>query len=273
MPRTTRYSRLNWKRAFPSEALWCEAHPNTTISEQYAERGYLPATATTRLSRSLTDQASQHPNAPAEAWDVPTIPNGDYRVIHNDGTAEVFDYRVHLVTRGQLTGKRIIKFKGDDGIFRGFGFITKAGGFRLWSRFSESRDEDFVLFAEKMIATTFQRVDPGEYVLRIQDTFDYYDLSITPRCIQCNVQRVHHTSPAAFCHNHAFPPAVETEEDLDADVDYDVEEFTDVNGQTVRRPVRNPRVNPVTGRRRRTTVENYDADGPLLSELGTGDVI
>lgn len=274
MPRTP-YHRDNWKRRFPAEAIWCESNPATSGGAVYAESGFLSAPTTHRLSRTLSQQAAEAPNAPALAWDVPTIPNGDYTVTVHDGGdyPVIYEYRIHLVTRGQLAGKRIVKYRNpDDGVFRGFGFLTKAGGFRLWSRFAGDSDLQYVLIAERMIQTTFLRNELDDMTgITVERTFSRDVLDITPRCIQCNRQHPLVFTPAAFCSEHATPPVPS------AEGDYDVE--TDIHGNL--RPIPRQRrtvsasaaITRAEARAAQGFSDPVEVDPPLLCENGTGEII
>lgn len=124
-------------RSLPHIRAYWEAHGSP--SHEDAE--------TTRTHIAL--ERTANPDAPAEEWHAVWIPNGDYTVSLNGVS---FEFRIHLVERGQLAGKRIIKVKHPgQPIFTGFAFLTRSGGFSLWQRFRRDAQAPYVVAANALI--------------------------------------------------------------------------------------------------------------------------
>lgn len=139
-----------WQREHPQEMVWCLTNDATSFGQNFAATGLLDAIDGSDVFAQICDGTSGTPTASAEAWDALEIPNGDYTVVyrgedsnHLDG--ETFYFRVYLVQGGQLSGKRIVKVRhGQNGLYKGFGFLNKNGTFSLWRRYAHDAEAQYV---------------------------------------------------------------------------------------------------------------------------------
>lgn len=125
-------------------------HPEDRPIYRLVRSAFLPPLSSAAPSAALgaASMPSVRNDSPATADDVPTIFNGTYTI--NDGSEHI-TYRIHTVTRGALQGQRIIKRQTQYGEYEGFAFLTADGRFRLWRRFEPSRDQQFVVWGERLI--------------------------------------------------------------------------------------------------------------------------
>lgn len=229
MPTTTCHAPGIWRNTFPAAAIWCETAPNdrTYWAETYQRHGYLSPSVTDELQDLITQGAESDPLAPARAWEALSVPVGDYTVRYqNADEAETeYEFRIHLVRDGSLEGKKIIKRK-TNGVFRGFGFITRTGGFSLWARFARDIDAEYVDAAVHLIRALALNVNgaDGERDLTGRDSMgsmlyeqqsapiDFFgdDRSLTievhHRCVMCNLPATNLSdsdASVAYCDQHA----------------------------------------------------------------------
>lgn len=152
---------------------------------------------TMRFARDLIDSrviADEDAQEPAEWRDALLIPNGNFMLSNPDHGS--FDYEVYSVTNGVLQGKRIVKirFPGSRS-FKGFGFVTRGGEFKLWRRFERSSNEPWVENAptllralDTMRPSTLQRLHcaPGTIWNFWDATGRRHGIAATLRCGRCN---------------------------------------------------------------------------------------
>lgn len=211
MPTTNIYSRGHWRNEFPMLALWCE-NPDNATSEHgrnYALHGFLSEHATNQLAGFLDRDRAYNAEEPARMWDAMYVPNGDYQVQVTEGRQQqgVFDFRIHLVRDGSLRGQRIIKYRREGtSNFRGFAFVTRTGGFRLWTRFASDVDEAYVNAAILLVRALGQVDDD------LHDTSSplvwsgegrTLRIAWAQRCAVCNNLASNFDTPyVAFCATH-----------------------------------------------------------------------
>lgn len=138
--------------ALPRHMAWIEGHPGAIESSDFQRRTFISRQVRERLDEILLEEVEEAPDFPAEVWHGQVVRNGDYVLDTDDG---LFRYRVHTVLEGPLAGKRIIKVKRPgETIYRGFGFITRSGGFQLWRRFASESHLPYVEHLRHIIETT-----------------------------------------------------------------------------------------------------------------------
>lgn len=164
------------------------------------------------------------PTVPACEWDAPWIPNGDYSVTLYNETSSDYLFRIHLVTGGVLAGKRIVKYKAPgQRVYRGFGFVTKDGGFSIWRRFQGQSSHAYVNAIRRLfeslaymtvnnrtsaevlcgIARREQRMNFTSGVAHIEGSWKL----TTARCIHCNAPaRITSASRFPLCIAHGTIP-------------------------------------------------------------------
>lgn len=151
----------NWSVEHPAAMAWLLAHPDHRFNNL---PGHPNGPQTRALEGLIGNEAASLPNNPAEAWHALRIPNGEYRVIPAADrvlptNGEGFRYRIHLVQRGPLAGKRIIKvWKALTQRFEGFAFLTRGGHLVLWQRFAGDAPALYVQTANDLI--TYLRDGP-----------------------------------------------------------------------------------------------------------------
>lgn len=149
-----------WFYCYPEVAIRVLSQMDDPTSRQLRRRGTLGRGITTRLANIIALATERDPDAPAERWDALQIPNGTYTI--EGGNSGVNEYRIHTVTAGRLEGKRVVKFRHHTtGLFRGFAYITKSGGFRLWTRYERDREHEYVRFGKALVDSIARlNIDP-----------------------------------------------------------------------------------------------------------------
>lgn len=192
---------------------------------------------------NIEQQRELDPTAPACEWDAPWIPNGDYTVsLYNERSGDYF-FRIHLVSGGVLAGKRIVKYKAPgQRVYKGFGFVTKDGGFSLWRRFANQTDQPYVyavrrLFEDLNEATLDNRTS-AEVILAVarRETRMNFPTALNrgstiegswklqpARCIHCNnPARLTSTSRFPLCIAHGTIPAAFGDEERLTEIGRDI---------------------------------------------------
>lgn len=209
-----------WFQSHTQSAVWCMTRPESTWGRTFFQEGALGRIATEDCEGMISRDVEAAGGQPASAYDALHVPNGDYSVQFTparSGELSTYKFRIHLVQSGALAGQRIIKYNQDGGIYRGFGFITREGGFSLWQRFQRDVNAPYVTAAIYLIralvsvnhentsntSINFQTLDQtmtwgdGERDLRI---------SVQHRCTMCNnlvpEAQMRDTDPIALCRTH-----------------------------------------------------------------------
>lgn len=138
----------------PDVVAYLENHPTDVWAPTLENEGVLSDPSTAAIRNVIEAEAENAPELPAEEWHAAWIPNGDYSVVtevDRPGFATNHEFRVHLVTRGPLAGKRIVKVKRPgSNLYSGFGFLTRGGRFQLWTRFAAHTNEAYVAGARAL---------------------------------------------------------------------------------------------------------------------------
>lgn len=142
------------------------------LAEVLEHEGVLEGRQVETTRATIEYQREMSPTDPACEWDAPWIPNGDYSVTLYDVVGSDFLFRIHLVREGLLAGKRIVKYKAPgQRVYKGFGFVTKDGGFSLWRRFANQTDQPYVLAVRRLFESlaeiTVDNRTSAEIVLNI----------------------------------------------------------------------------------------------------------
>lgn len=146
----------------PREAAWLRAQYAAEPNHEYVG-------TVEHITAAIAHELDSGPEVPAEAWHALHIPNGDYGDFYYGG--HYYSFRIHHVLSGPLAGKRIIKIKRD-GPWKGFGYITRSGGFKLWTHYEHDAGQPYVRAARYFIDNF---VENG-----------YIECRVARRCYWCN---------------------------------------------------------------------------------------
>lgn len=223
-----------WRRAFPDLAIYCEVNH----IPEYEANGFLTLPHTITLAENIDALRRSEPDEPAEAWDAPEIPNGDWVIEH---AGETFYFRTYLVTQGTLAGKRVVKRRdGTRGIYKGFAFITRDGGLRMWRNHAHDEDAEYVRFMRRAIMKISdenrnpQHMEPHRcgyqrFSMALEDidrnvlsgvAANRISIRVRHACSLCNVRdhvsRGSNETPMAFCNDHQTVVPDPSEEEMRA---------------------------------------------------------
>jgi hypothetical protein len=115
------------------------------------------------------------------------IRNGNYVLVDQFGASD--RYQIYTVSRGPLTGKRIIK-RETEGRFMGFAFLNSDGSFSLWRRFNGEARNHTIIRGRKLLEllnSTYAReqVAAGNMDLHF-DASGGWTIRIIAQCRGCN---------------------------------------------------------------------------------------
>lgn len=269
------YDRAVFRITYPHVVAYCEGGPDSIWSAELQRcGGSLSGEATVSVERNIREELAADPLAPAEEWHARWIPNGDYTVLYNGCS---FDFRIHLVERGVLAGRRIVKVKQPgQNLYTGFAHVQRNGELDLWARFRRDNLSDYVSAARALLvniaANAFDAAN-AHYVLerarsnRMTGVMVNAPTSLLDsdgplvtiewrvrqlRCLHCNTAAASLPSEFALCVDHAsVPPRPRTTIRATMGVVVD----TSVVGRTV------------SARRVRRSPSHTGASGALLSEV------
>lgn len=158
--------------------------------EQYGSLTEPQTSAARNVMRELTEgTGSDDSNAPALADDAVHILNGTYTI--NDGSQHL-TFQVYTVRRGALQGKRIIKRQLQYSEFKGFAFLTRSGGIKVWRSHyeDEARNERYIVWARILVAALNENGRDG-HSTESEYEFTYaqdsgYQIQASVVCRRCN---------------------------------------------------------------------------------------
>lgn len=204
MPNITGLNSVEFAQTWPdvAEYLMTDHAPIAMRQHFVAQGNTLTADQALEMRRRIEEMVAISPDSPALVFDALEIPNGEYTVTRRGEYSETFNFRVHLVQDGSLSGQRIVKVKRNDGIYRGFAFVTKAGGFSLWRRFEREADEEYVTVARIALSAigdwnrTFQahssqastRAQWAQRPFTLEMSDVTYAVTFQHRCTRCNAE-------------------------------------------------------------------------------------
>lgn len=260
MPMTVSEQR-EWFRSHTQAAVWCMTRPETTWGRTFLNEGALGRIATEDCEDMISRDVEAAGGESARSYDALHVPNGDFYVQFSparSGELSTYKFRIHLVQSGTLAGQRIIKHQMN-GTYRGFGFITREGGFSLWQRFQRDVNAPYVEAAIYLIralaAINHDDTSNSSITFQVHDqTMTWGDgdrdlrISAQHRCVMCNnlvaEGQMRDIDPIALCRTHQHMPVDHSEPELPDEIRYDDE---------IRMPV-------------------VDESSLLRCELGTGEV-
>lgn len=206
-----------FRNDFTEVFLYLATNPDLGASiDWYA--GHVPSSEhTLSLAGQLFGEVSDGPDMPANAWHCPEIPNGDFLVTEPGGDSH--DFRIHLVSTGQLEGQRILKRREPGSrIYGGFATITRSGHLKLWRRFEREAGEPYVSSARILLEALRYLVslEINTQSFQVNDipyTYEGTRITFRHRCQICNAAAdlTEHSDPPTFtpvplCSNHITLP-------------------------------------------------------------------
>lgn len=276
-----------------SETSWVAAHASTVlfvINNRERNDFYRSIYTGMRRYQSLTPgqlnavtRDRERGSAPAREASLDTatydqcewIPNGKFSIEHG---GEHITIQIHTPVRGRMQGKRLVKRNTPEG-FRAFAFILSDGSLSVWRRYStELEDSKLVEFTKFLLMALKAAHNAGQSlvwdssnscsVVRGNDT---YRLWMEQRCRRCN-------------------RALTTPQSVQDGIGPDCSQRNVADDRTVaarqNAPVASPprnrhasTFNPPASRQaqpaashRAERIAALASRGPLLSELGTGEI-
>lgn len=231
MPAANAFEIATFRANNPDVVAYLENNPTDTWALAFTTDGVLPDSICTGIRDQIDGDRFSFPDAPAEEWHAAWIPNGDYSVTteaDRPAFVQVHEYRIHLVNRGPLAGKRIVKVRRNgSNLYSGFGFLTRGGTFQLWTRFAAEANDPHVAGARALFdAFSIYSTEPASRRHANEIVADWgtgsiirYDATTsrgrfpisyrvrTLRCLHCNNVARDFLRPFPLCTDHSLIPA------------------------------------------------------------------